>query len=69
MQITAEIIRDQEITCMMTTHNLSQVNSYGNMIIALSSGKIKFKSQGLHKSTLSHADLLEDCYSHFETTA
>ena len=40
MEITAKVISDKKITCILCTHNLDIALNYGNRILALQNGKI-----------------------------
>lgn len=62
MLLTAKKIVKQNITCIMTTHNLEHAINYGNKLVALKDGKIIFQAEILAKSKITEAQLLKNCY-------
>ena len=62
MKFTAEIIKEKQLTCIMTTHNLDFATEYGNRVMALNEGRLVYDSKGQDKSDLDRKFLLEKCY-------
>jgi putative ABC transport system ATP-binding protein len=62
MRVTAEKLRDNNITCIMTTHSLDDALKYGNRLIAMQNGQIIKTFDEQEKYSLSKADLLDYCY-------
>ncbi len=62
MQLTAEAIDRFKVTCMMTTHELSQAVEYGNRLIAMKDGRIAHTYYQQEKQNLSAKTLLDVCY-------
>ena len=62
MSLTYSMIRQHKITCLLTTHDLSIAEQYGNRIIALRNGKIHQKIESPEKSLVTQHHLLAACY-------
>jgi len=62
MQFTADIIKEKELTCIMTTHNLDFATQYGNRVLALNDGKLVFDSLDNEAQRFERQFLLEKCY-------
>ena len=62
MEVTAKIINENHITCILSTHDLALALNYGNRILALSNGEIVQDIQTEQKKHLSHKELLALCY-------
>ena len=60
MSLTQKHIAENNLTTIMTTHNLQDVLKYGNRIIALKKGRIIFQTDD--KSNISKTKLLQLCY-------
>ncbi|HHT24773.1 MAG TPA: ATP-binding cassette domain-containing protein [Clostridiaceae bacterium] len=58
MQLTAEIIQEQNLTTLMVTHNLKYALGYGDRLIMLHQGEILLDACGPDKSELKLNDLL-----------
>ncbi|NLM19554.1 MAG: ATP-binding cassette domain-containing protein [Clostridiaceae bacterium] len=58
MQLTAEIIQEQNLTTLMVTHNLNYALEYGDRLIMLHQGEILLDVCGQEKSKLKLNDLL-----------
>ena len=63
MDITARVIKDKNMTCLMTTHDLDIALQYGNRILVLQHGQILHCYEAENKVKLTHQLLLESCYS------
>ena len=53
IHLTDQIVRENELTTIMITHNMPQAIKYGNRMIMLHEGKIQFDIQGEDKIQLS----------------
>jgi putative ABC transport system ATP-binding protein len=62
MALTNKIIQKYKITCLLTTHDLSEAKKYGNRILVLKEGKIHKMIDAEEKEKLSEAELLALCY-------
>lgn len=62
MQLTQKIIAEYHITCILTTHDLSLAEQYGNRILALKNGCVHQRIEQQEKSQLTHQYLLAACY-------
>jgi putative tryptophan/tyrosine transport system ATP-binding protein len=62
MLITAQMIKDSKITCLLATHDLSIAQQYGNRILALQNGKILQAIEQPVKVELTQEYLLSACY-------
>jgi putative ABC transport system ATP-binding protein len=62
MKITAEIIKDENITCVMATHSLDFALKFGNKIVALKDGKVIYYAEGKKKQYLTKEELARYCY-------
>jgi len=52
MELTATIVREDNLTTMMVTHNMQQAIHYGNCMIMLHEGRIMFDAAGDAKKAL-----------------
>lgn len=59
LTLTKNIVAENNITCMMITHNMHQALELGNRTIMMDSGRIVFDVEGEERSKLSVKDLLE----------
>ena len=57
--ITRRIIAEQNITCLMVTHNMHQALEMGNRTIMMDNGNIVFDVAGEERSKMTVEDLLE----------
>ncbi len=62
MQLTKQTLQDANITCLLTTHDLSIAQHYGNRILALRNGSIHQVIERDVNEKLSHQQLLSSCY-------
>lgn len=58
MQITAERVAEQQLTCLMITHRMDDALKYGNRLILLRKGEIVKDLSADEKATLSLPELL-----------
>lgn len=59
MALTEQIIKEQELTAFMVTHNMEDALKYGNRLIMLHQGQIVVDVPATEKENLSVTDLLE----------
>lgn len=59
LEITRTIIQNKKITCMMITHNISSALSLGNRTIMMDNGEIVLDLQGVQRTGMTVAQLLE----------
>ncbi|HSW68797.1 MAG TPA: ATP-binding cassette domain-containing protein [Gammaproteobacteria bacterium] len=62
MELTKEVVRKNQITCLLTTHDLNIASEYGNRILALKNGKIHQKIEMAEKEKLTTQEMLAVCY-------
>jgi putative ABC transport system ATP-binding protein len=62
MLLTKEIVQRYQITCLLTTHDLSQAKDYGSRVLALKNGTIHQAFEYDTKRALSKTQLLAACY-------
>ncbi len=58
LKLTADIVRERKITCLMVTHNMHQALSMGNRTFMMNQGEIVFDTKGEERSRLQVSDLL-----------
>ena len=59
LDITEEIVAENNLTTIMITHNMADAIRIGNRLVMMSNGKIIFDVSGEEKKNLTTADLLE----------
>ena len=59
LELTNEIVKTQNITTFMVTHNMRDAINYGNRLIMMHEGNIIFDIRGEDKQKLTIKDLLE----------
>lgn len=59
MNITQQIITDNQITTLMITHNIEHALKYGNKTIVMNEGKIAFMLEGEERKKMSVEKLIE----------
>ena len=62
LELTRNIITDQQLTTLMVTHNMRQALKMGDRLIMLHHGKIILDIQGEEKRKLSQEDLVARFY-------
>lgn len=62
MLLTAELIQKHKITCVLTTHDLSIAEHYGNKIISLKNGQLFKNFDKGEKCQLKQFNILNECY-------
>lgn len=60
--LTRDIVREQNLTAMMITHNMKHAIAFGNRLIMLHQGRIILDLKGQEKANLSVEDLLAMFY-------
>lgn len=63
IDITAKVMREHQITCLLSTHNLEIALNYGTRILALHNGKVLQKIECEEKQNITKKELLKLCYS------
>ncbi|MCH9644757.1 MAG: ATP-binding cassette domain-containing protein [Gammaproteobacteria bacterium] len=63
MEKTYRILKNRQVTCVMTTHELEQARHYGNRLLALRSGRVHREFSQEQKGLLSAHELLSTCYA------
>lgn len=58
LDLTDQIVREQELTTMMITHNMEQAITYGNRLIMMHEGQIVVDVSGEEKEQLTVPELL-----------
>lgn len=59
IDLTEKIVTENELTTIMVTHNMAQAIRYGNRMIMLHEGKIRFDTEGLAKSALTVEEVVK----------
>jgi len=62
LKLTQRLIREQQLTTLMVTHNMRQALQLGNRLIMLHNGKIILDVEGEEKQAMSVDDLLKQFY-------
>ena len=59
LELTKNIVKDNNITCLMVTHNMQSALDLGNRTIMMNQGNIIFDTSGEERSHLTVADFLD----------
>lgn len=59
MGLTEKLVKENELTTLMITHNMANAIEYGNRLILMQSGKIIYDVSGEEKAKLTVKDLLD----------
>ena len=59
LQLTKDIVEQEQITCMMITHNMRQALELGNRTLMMAEGSIVLDVSGAEREGLTVSDLLE----------
>lgn len=62
LSLTQEIVREQQLTTLMITHNMKHAITFGNRLIMLHQGRIILDLKGKEKENLTVKDLLLKFY-------
>lgn len=58
MQLTDDLIRERQLTCLMITHRMEDALNYGNRLIVMEKGAIKHDLNETQKAKLTQEDIL-----------
>ena len=58
LELTAKIVSENKLTCLMVTHNMQSALELGNRTIMMNAGEIIFDTSGEERARLTVADLL-----------
>ena len=64
LELTDDMIREQELTALMVTHNMKDAIQYGNRLIMMHEGRIIYDVAGEEKKNLQVEDLLKKFEEH-----
>lgn len=59
MRLTEKIVSENRLTTIMVTHNMNQAIKYGNVMIMLHEGRLKYDVQGEAKSSLTVEEVVK----------
>ena len=59
LNITKDVVRENQLTCLMITHNMQSALELGNRTLMMNSGKIILDVSGEERDRMTVADLLE----------
>jgi putative ABC transport system ATP-binding protein len=59
MNLTQKIVSENNLTTIMVTHNMNQAIKYGNVMIMLHEGKLKFDAEGEAKKSLTVEEVVK----------
>ncbi|MBR5423258.1 MAG: ATP-binding cassette domain-containing protein [Clostridia bacterium] len=59
LEITKDIVKNENITCLMVTHNMQSALELGNRTLMMHAGRIIFDTSGEERAKLSVADLMD----------
>lgn len=59
LNLTTQIVKEQNLTCMMVTHNMQSALDMGNRTIMMDKGHVIFDTEGEERSRLTVNDLLD----------
>ena len=58
LELSAKLVRDNNLTAMMVTHNMNDAIKYGNRLIMMNEGQILYEVGGEQKQQLQKEDLI-----------
>jgi putative ABC transport system ATP-binding protein len=58
MDLTDTMVRENRLTTLMVTHNMTQALKYGNRMVMLHQGKVQLDIQGEEKKKLTVAEIV-----------
>ena len=64
LELTKKIVADNEITCLMITHNIPSALSLGNRTIMMNNGSIVLELSGRERETMTTEKLLKAFHEH-----
>ena len=59
LEITRQVVADNQLTCLMITHNMQNALDLGNRTLMMNQGKIIYDVEGEERKGLTVRDLLE----------
>lgn len=59
LDLTAHIVRERHISCLMVTHNMHQALEFGNRTLMMDSGRIVFDVAGKERAAMTVQNLLD----------
>ncbi|MEW5909196.1 MAG: ABC transporter ATP-binding protein [Thermodesulfobacteriota bacterium] len=59
MNLTDKLVKENSITTIMVTHNMQQAIRFGNRMIMLHEGKVRFEAEGDQKSSLTVEEVVK----------
>ncbi|MCR4875716.1 MAG: ATP-binding cassette domain-containing protein [Clostridiales bacterium] len=59
LELTAKMVREDHLTCLMVTHNMQSALDLGNRTLMMNQGRIIFDTRGEERAHLTVSDLLE----------
>ncbi len=59
LELTKKIVAEQNLPCLMVTHNMNQALALGNRTLMMDAGRIVFDTEGDARAALTVDDLLE----------
>jgi|UniRef100_I5AUQ6 putative ABC transport system ATP-binding protein len=59
LELTKQIVKERNITCLMVTHNMNQALELGNRTLMMDAGRIVFDVSGEERSHMTVDDLLQ----------
>lgn len=59
LELTKKVVSENQITCMMVTHNMNQALALGNRTLMMADGSIVLDVSGTERSGMTVEDLLE----------
>lgn len=59
LELTESIVREENLTCLMVTHNMGDALRLGNRTIMMNDGAVIYDTEGPDRACLSVADLLD----------
>lgn len=59
LKITDKIVRKNKITTIMITHNITHALTYGDRLVVMEAGKIKFDIKGEEKKKITVSEIVE----------
>jgi putative ABC transport system ATP-binding protein len=64
LELTDEIVNEQNLTTLMVTHNMKDAIQYGNRLIMMHEGRVIYDVEGEEKKNLQVEDLLKKFEEH-----
>ena len=58
LELSAKLIKDNNLTALMVTHNMNDAIKYGNRLIMMNEGQVLYEVSGEEKQSLNKEDLI-----------